>query len=185
MKKIDSTAATHNIAAECYCVNNNNHLLWWYIRHSENFNLIILTYVYFRYWKHDANNIQWHIIILLLMILLTELNDQSWLSMHFLHQSSVWSSTSESLLQKHSHTSGESKPAVGSSIKPKTNQFSKKMTGRMSFCLWTDVLLVRKTSPRGWETDRSRPACDDGSKLRCIAFTGVMKSGHQRGKPRN
>lgn len=27
MKKMYSTAATHNIAAECYCVNNNNHLL--------------------------------------------------------------------------------------------------------------------------------------------------------------
>lgn len=26
------------------------------------------------------------------------------------------------------------------------------------------------TSPRGWESDRSGPACDDSSKLRCIAF---------------
>lgn len=60
----------------------------------------------------------------------------------------------------------------------------KNMTGRMSFCLWTDVLLECNTSPRGWETDRSRPACDDSIKLRCIAFTGVMKSGHQREKPR-
>lgn len=89
----------------------------------------------------------------------------------------------QTLERFYSHTSGESKLAAGSSIKPETNQPSrKKMTGRMSYCLWTDVLLVRNTSPRGWETDRSRPACDDSSKLRCIAFTGVMKSGHQRGK---
>lgn len=87
--------------------------------------------------------------------------------------------------QNHPNISAESTVAVQSSIKPETNQPSKKMTARMSCCLWTNVLLVSNTSPRGWETDRSRPACDDSSKLRCIAFTGVMKSGHQRGKRRN
>lgn len=110
-------------------------------------------------------------------------NDQSQLGYQCISNIKVqFGQTLESFYSK--STSGESGPAVRSSIKTKTNQASEKMTGRLSYCLWTDVLLVCNTSPRGWGTDRSRPACDDSSKLRCIAFTRVMKSGHQRGKPR-
>lgn len=42
-----------------------------------------------------------------------------------------------------------------------------------------------RVSPFPEQTDRSRPDGDVSGKLGCIAFTEVMKSGHQREKLRN